>query len=603
MKFRRLTISLKSNTNPAMHNLPHQTDKGHNKRLIAAVVLSALIMVAWQYFYEIPLKREQNAARVKAQRELVLKREAELKANPDLADQIVQQREKKPEVKQSRAEILSESERVKISNKNLHGSLRVNGARFDDITLAKYNITVDEKSPEVVLLSPGSSGESSVIDLGWVGSPGVNVPDSSTEWKVEGNKRLGKGEPVTLTWDNGQGFRFINTYSLDESYMFTVEQKIENTGNVNATFYPFGLISKSQPEEEKSDAMLLHTGPLGVMDGTLTEVSYDSLREEKSQVFDNATGWIGITDKYWFKSLIPAQDEKYKATFRYHLEGQREKFQVDFLGQARQVAPGETISYSSKIFAGAKELDLLEKYRDEYNLPLFDRAIDFGWFYFLSKPLMKLLKFFYQHIENFGICILLLTFVVKLLLFPLARKSYVAMGKLKVLGPKIKDLQTRFKEDKMQLNREMMELYKRERVNPASGCLPILLQIPVFIALYKVFFVSIEMRHAPFFGWVDDLSAKDPTTIFNLFGLLPFDPPSFLMIGAWPLLWVMTMMLQQKVSPAPTDPTQAQIMKIMPWIFLIMFASFPVGLVIYWTFSNMLSILQQLYFLRHLPRK
>ncbi len=578
--------------------------------MIIAVIISAIIMGLWSYFYDQPLRKAQKEARFKAQQEQLFREQETLKANPELAERIAEQAKAGNKITlaeamaKTREEAIAESPRIRINTNNLHGSIRLQGARFDDITLAKYKIADEKNSPEVEILSPNGQKISGLIEINWISADkSIKAPDSNSEWKIEGNDTLSVGNPVTLTWDNGQGYKFTNTYSVDDGYMFSVTQKIENNSYTSGKFYPYGLINKTQLESEKMEAMMLHTGPLGVMDGKLTEMSYSALIDKEKVNYDNATGWIGITDKYWFKSLIPAHGETYKANFRYFKEDHSEKFQVDFLGREKTVPAGGSVEYTANFFAGAKELDLLEKYRDGYNIPLFDRAIDFGWFYFLSKPLMKLLKFFYEHISNFGLCILLLTFCVKLCLFPLAKKSYISMGKLKLLAPKIKDLQTRFKDDKIQMNREMMELYKKERVNPASGCLPILLQIPVFIALYKVFFVSIEMRHAPFFGWVTDLSAKDPTTIFNFFGLLPYDVPSFLMFGIWPILWALTMVLQQKISPAPTDPTQAQIMKFMPWMFLILFSSMPAGLVIYWTFSNLLSIAQQLYFLKHMPKK
>lgn len=581
-----------------MYNQNPEFDPAHQKRLVLAVVLSTIVMGLWYYFYQMPLTeaRTEYANKIKLERQLAKQKEqvsgekitAAPAANVSKISQIPTP---------NREDLIKTSPRIKISNGKLHGSVRLMGARIDDITLVNYRETLDKKSKEIALMSPSGAENANFIDTGWVAiSSEVVVPNSGSLWQVESGNELTQNSPVTIFWDNKQGQKFFITYSIDENYMFSVSQRVQNYGSSEVSLLPFGLISKTQSKDEEN--FILHTGPMGVMDGTLTEVSYKDLRDNPEQVFENSTGWIGITDKYWFKSIIPQANEVYKASFRAHITDKSERFQIDYLGDVKKIAAGAEITYQTKIFAGAKELKLLDKYANKYKLPLFERAIDFGWFYFITKPMYHALIYFYSLVGNFGIAIILLTFCVKLCLFPLARKSYISMGKLKQLHPKIVEMQKRYKEDKMELQKQLMALYKKEKVNPAAGCLPILLQIPIFFSLYKVFFVSIEMRHAPFFGWIKDLSERDPTSIFNLFGLIPIDLPSFLLIGFYPCLMAITMYIQQQLTPTPSDPMTAKMMKAMPFIFLFMFASFPSGLVIYWCCSNILTIIQQLYFLR-----
>ncbi len=399
-------------------------------------------------------------------------------------------------------------------------------------------------------------------------------------------------QPVTLTWDNGENLRFSRTVAIDENYMFTITQRVENTGDEPVTLHPYGLISRWGTPPTLG-FFILHEGPIGVLAGTLEEIDYDDLREDGPIELPSQGGWLGITDKYWLASLVPDQESELVANFRHYIAEGQDRYQVDYLRPAMTVPPGETIEVTDRLFAGAKEVGLLDFYANEYGIPLFDRAVDFGWFYFLTKPIFHILHFFYQLLGNYGLAILLLTLLVKLLFYPLANKSYRAMSKMKKLQPEMMRLREQFGDDKMRMNQELMALYKKEQVNPMSGCLPIVVQIPVFFALYKVLFVSIEMRHAPFFGWIQDLSAPDPTSLFNVFGLLPWDPPAFLMIGIWPLLMGATMLLQTKLNPQPADPIQAKVMMLLPLMFIFLFATFPAGLVIYWTWNNVLSISQQ----------
>jgi YidC/Oxa1 family membrane protein insertase len=405
---------------------------------------------------------------------------------------------------------------------------------------------------------------------------------------------------VDFTWDNGEGLRFVRHYAVDNNYMFTVTQTVENRRAEPVTLYPYSLVSRTG-NPVTSSTYILHEGPVGVLEGTLKETKYSDLKPGKPEEFKSTGGWLGITDKYWLTALIPDQQEAIKARFTRTDRDKTEIFQVDFTGAEHVAAAGGSSSVTGRLFAGAKEVHLLDNYEGELHIPLFDHAIDFGWFYWITKPIFLTLDFFSRQLfsswhGNFGLSILLLTLLIKLLFFPLANKSYRAMSKMKLLQPEMQKLRERFGEDKARLNQEMMALYKRVGANPLAGCLPIALQIPVFFSLYKVLYVTIEMRQAPFYGWIHDLSATDPTNVLNLFGLLPFVPPDalgFLHIGAWPLIMGVTMYLQQKLNPAPPDPVQAKMFMILPFVFTYMLAQFPAGLVIYWAWNNLLSISQQ----------
>jgi YidC/Oxa1 family membrane protein insertase len=480
---------------------------------------------------------------------------------------------------------------VGIDTPRLHGSIALKGARFDDLTLATYHETVDPKSPEVVLLSPPGTANPYLAEFGWVAqTPGVKVPGPDTLWQASAGP-LTPSHPVTLSWDNGQGLVFTRTISVDKDYMFAVRDAVRNTGSAPVALLPYGLVSRTGTPQV-AGYYILFEGLIGYLDGSLQEVKYSSLAPDKPDEFASTGGWLGFTDKYWLTALIPPQDAGLKARFTHTLDDGVDRYQTDFLGPAVTVAPGGTGAASSRFFAGAKEVDLLDAY-DAAGIPRFDRAIDFGWFYFLTKPIFLILQFFDRMLGNFGLAILLLTLGVKLLFFPLANKSYQAMSKMKLLQPEMQKLRERFPDDKARQQQEMMALYKRVGANPLAGCLPIVIQIPVFFSLYKVLFVTIEMRHAPFFGWIHDLSAPDPTSFVNLFGLLPITPPSFLMIGAWPLIMGLTMFLQQKLNPQPVDPMQARMFMILPVVFTYMLSHFPAGLVIYWAWNNTLSIAQQ----------
>jgi len=492
---------------------------------------------------------------------------------------------------QNRTAAIKATPRLKIASSRLHGSIALTGGRIDDLTLADYHESLDPTSPEIVLFSPQGTENAYLAEFGWIAADDVAVPGPDTVWKAN-RAVLVPGVPVTLSWDNGQGQRFLKTIALDEGYMFSITQRIENSATQSVAFYPYGFVARTGTPET-TRFFILHEGLLGVLDGTLKEVDYDDLQDEK--VIENPTtgGWVGFTDKYWLAALVPDQKTPVGTRFAYRAEDGIDKYQVDFLGPQMTAKPGGVVETTDRLFAGAKEVTLLDGYTEDLGITRLDLSIDFGWFYFLTKPIFYTLIYINEHVGNFGVAILLLTIVIKLAFFPLANKSYRAMSKMKKLQPEMLKLRERFGEDKQRINQEMMALYKREKANPAAGCLPMIVQIPVFFALYKVLFVTIEMRQAPFFGWIQDLSAPDPTTLFNLFGLLPFTPPEFLMIGIWPLIMGVTMFLQQRLNPQPTDPVQAKIFMFLPLIFTVLLAPFPAGLVIYWAWNNTLSILQQ----------
>ena len=558
------------------------------RNLILAIVLSVTIIIAFQYFYELP--RLKEGQRQQAQRTEQMAETAPDEAAPEAVAPAPPGAPAAAET--ARTQALATTERVAIESARLEGSLALTGGRIDNLVLSDYRETTAPDSPNVRLLNPPGAPDTYFAEFGWVaGDEGTAVPGRDAAWRAD-RAQVRPDQPVTLTWDNGENLRFSRTVAIDENFMFTITQRVENTGEEPVTLHPYGLISRWGTPPTLG-FFILHEGPIGVLAGRLEEIDYDDLREDGPIELPSQGGWMGITDKYWLASLVPDQQSELVANFRHYLADGEDRYQVDYLRPAMTVAPGQTVEVTDRLFAGAKEVNLLDAYANEYGIPLFDRAVDFGWFYFLTKPIFHMLHFFYQLLGNYGLAILLLTLLVKLVFFPLANKSYRAMSKMKKLQPEMMRLREQFSDDKMRMNQELMALYKKEQVNPMSGCLPIVVQIPVFFALYKVLFVSIEMRHAPFFGWIQDLSAPDPTSVFNLFGLVPWDPPAFLMIGIWPLLMGATMLLQTKLNPQPADPMQAKVMMFLPLMFIFLFATFPAGLVIYWTWNNVLSIAQQ----------
>ncbi len=493
-----------------------------------------------------------------------------------------------------RAQAVAKSPRITFDNGRIHGSISLAGARIDDVILSEYRETIDPTSPEIVLFSPAGSTQPYYADFGWTVAQGTNVkrPNPETLWEASATN-LVPGAPVNLTWDNGEGLVFTRTIALDENYLFTVTDGVVNKTSAPVTLFPFGLVSRTGTPET-TGFYILHEGALGVFNETLLEVDYDEMVDNQRMNEKSTGGWIGITDKYWLAALIPDQDESFDASFGHSAPENLDKYQVDYLQGGRTIAAGGSTEVVSRLFAGAKEVHVLDAYEEKFGVKRFDLAIDFGWFYFLTKPFFFAIDWFNKLLGNFGLAILALTVCVRIVFFPLANKSFKAMSAMKKLQPEMTKLREKFGDDRQKLNQAMMELYKKEKANPMAGCLPILLQIPVFFALYKVLFVSIEMRHAPFYGWVHDLSAADPTTVLNLFGLIPWTPPAYIpMLGVWPILMGLTMYLQQKLNPQPADPIQAKIFMFLPFMFTFMLASFPAGLVIYWTWNNALSMAQQ----------
>lgn len=559
------------------HHHPHRHAKEDTRNLIVAVLVSGALLFAWNYMFPPHLTTVPEA------NQIAKSTTSDGTAVPEAASE---------EVLIDTLQALETNPRVQIENANLTGSINVKGARFDNLILRKYRVSLEEDSEKVTLLAPSQTTHTYFAEMGWTGNNVSGaLPNANTVWQAD-YPTLTPEQPVTLTWNNNAGLEFAMKIALDKDYMFTVTRSVTNRSGSAVTLSPYALINRSWEADHQSFA-ILHEGPFGVFNGELQETEYKNLQEDKSQLVSSTGGWIGISDKYWFTALVPQQQASFNGKFQYFEKNGRNRYQVDYMEAPLSIAPDTTASVTTQLFAGAKELKVLDAYTENQNIPLFDRALDFGVLYFLTKPIFIALQFFYSIIGNFGLAILLLTVLIKALLFPLANKSYIAMGKMKELQPKMVELRKRCGDDRVKMQQEMMELYRKEKVNPASGCLPLLIQIPIFFALYKVLFVTIEMRHAPFYGWIQDLSAQDPTNIFTLFGAIPWDPPSLLHVGIWPLIMTGTMILQQRLQPTPPDPTQAKVIKMMPYLFLFMFAGFPAGLVLYWAWNNTLSIIQQ----------
>ena len=487
----------------------------------------------------------------------------------------------------SREEAMAEEDRILFENDDIKGSISLTGGSIDDLTFKKYTETLNGKD-NVVLLNPKKVKNGYYVETGWAtNNKNIDIPNSKTIWKIEGNNKLSPNSPIKLSWTNDQNIKFEKNISIDNQYLFTVNQSIINNSGKTYNFYPYGQIIRNQAPEV-TNFYILHEGLLGVFDDQLIEQDYKDIEEKKYSV-NAETGWLGITDKYWITSLIPEKNKKFRTDFDY-----KNKFRANFIEtNAIEVGANETKSNKIKIIIAAKEVSVIDGYAESQDISKYDLAIDWGWFYFIVKPLFFAIDYFFKLTGNFGIAIILITICVRIAFFPLANYSFRSMAKMKVLQPEMTRLKELHKEDKMKLQQEMMALYKKEKVNPVSGCLPIFIQIPFFFAIYKMLFVTIEMRHQPFFGWIKDLSERDPTSIFNFFGLIPWDPPSFLLIGAWPVFMGVTMFLQQKLNPTPPDPIQAKIFMFFPLFLTVILAPFPSGLVIYWTINNVLTMAQQ----------
>ena len=560
------------------------------RNLLLAIVVSVGILIGFQYLFE-KLRPPPVTPAVPTQTAPAPNTAAPGTAAPGAPGTVAPATGAAAPGAETREQAIAEQPRVRINTPRLHGSVALTGGRIDDLTLATYHETVDPKSPEVVLLWPKATKDPYFAEFGWVaGTSGTKVPGPDTQWTASGGP-LTPTQPLTLTWDNGAGLTFTRTIAIDENYMFTVRDAVRNSGSTPVNLLPYALISRTGTPQV-GGYYILHEGMIGELGGSLREVKYSSIETGKPIDYNSTGGWLGFTDKYWLTALVPSQEDAVKARFTHVVESGVDRYQSDYLGSQITVPADGTAATSTRFFAGAKEVNLLDAYAAS-GIPHFDLAIDFGWFYFLTKPIFKTLQFFYELLGNFGLAILLLTLIIKLLFFPLANKSYAAMSKMKLLQPEMQKIRERFPDDKARQQQEIMAMYKKVGANPLAGCLPIVIQIPVFFSLYKVLFVTIEMRHAPFFGWIHDLSAPDPTSFANLFGLIPFTPPEFLMIGAWPLLMGVTMYLQQKLNPQPVDPVQARMFMLLPIVFTYMLSAFPAGLVIYWAWNNLLSIAQQ----------
>jgi YidC/Oxa1 family membrane protein insertase len=568
----------------------------NNRNFFITIALSVLILTLWQVFYMNPrIEREREQARIEAERVE--------QQNPGQTTTTTPTAPAAPgttvpgtdgATAESRDQALAASPRVRIDTPSISGSINLKGGRIDDVKLKAYRLTVEKDSPNIELLNPAALPNGFYAEIGYVGNAGSGaVPNPDALWTVEGNPTLTPAAPVVLTYANDKGLTFKRQIAVDQNYMFTVTDTVTNAGGAPVTLNNYGRVTRFDKPTHAS-IYVLHEGLIGVTgEEGLQEISYSTIEDDKSvKPGKSSDGWLGITDKYWALALVPSGKQPFQPSFNY-LEDLRARYQSDFLTDTITVAPGQSQTVETLVFAGAKEVAKVQAYETERGIRQFDLLIDWGWFYFITKPMFHLIDWFYKLLGNFGLAILATTVVVKAVFFPLANKSYKSMANMKMVQPKLLEIREKYADDKMKQQQAMMELYKTEKINPIAGCWPVLLQIPVFFALYKVLYVTIEMRHAPFFGWIQDLAAPDPTSLFNLFGLLPFMVPQYLHIGVWPLIMGVTMFLQMRMNPTPPDPTQAMIFNWMPLIFTFMLASFPAGLVIYWAWNNFLSILQQ----------
>ena len=591
-----------------------------HRNTILAVVLSLIVVVGWQYFVGYPQMEKQR-------------REALLKQQEQTQQQPTQQQPSaatpatagpqagtppvpgapaaaSPSVGLTREALINASAHVAIDTPRLNGSIDLKGARIDNLALEQYRETIERDSPPIVLFSPSGAPDAYYAEFGWVPAAGTTakLPGPDTVWKQEGSGALGVDHPVVLSYDNGAGLIFRRSIAVDEHYLFTIKDKVENKSESPVTLFPYALISRHGTPKTLG-YYILHEGLIGVMgDQGEQEETYKKIEDKKTETWEATDAWLGFTDKYWATALLPDTDAKVHARFSASESGGQKTYQTDYLLEPQTVAPGSTGTADARLFAGAKEVSVVGinfplanagGYNQALHLNHFDLLIDWGWFYFITKPMFLAIDFFFHLVGNFGVAILIVTVLVKLLFFPLANKSYASMAKMKAVQPELTMIRQRYGDDKVKQQQAMMELYKKEKINPVAGCLPIAIQIPVFFSLYKVLFITIEMRHAPFYGWIHDLSAPDPSNIFNLFGLIPLDPTvipvfgSFLHLGAWVVIMGITMWVQMKLNPAPPDPTQQMIFNWMPIIFTFMLAAFPAGLVIYWAWNNTLSVIQQ----------
>jgi len=553
-----------------------------NKNVFVAIALSMSVLLFWGAFFETPKKNSQD---LKVNNQIQQKTENSITPSTNQSPSINQINIEK---KLSRNESISKSDRIKIENENIIGSISLEGGLIDDISFKNHKQKVDGKK-NIEFLNPLQSENGFYVESGWasVGNT-IKVPTKNSKWKIEGNKILTNKSPITIKWDNKEGIIFKKKIELDEKYLFKVKQEIQNNSSKNIELYPYAQITRNKIPDDIQNFYISHEGFIGVFDDELKEDDYDDIKDNKI-VRETNEGWLGITDKYWMTVLVPEQGKNFKSTLQYN-----NAFKANYI-----INNPIKINSSSKgfndfrLFVAAKEVNTIDTYAEAQNINKLDLVIDWGWFYFFTKPLFFVIDYLFELSGNFGIAIVLITLAIRTLFFPLANFSFRSMAKMKAVTPEMTRLKELHKDDKVKLQQEMMALYRKEKINPASGCLPVLIQIPFFFAIYKMLFISLEMRHQPFFGWIKDLSAADPTSIFNLFGLIPWDPPSFMIIGIWPILMGASMWVQQKLNPAPTDPIQAKIFAFFPLFLTIILASFPSGLVVYWTVNNILTIAQQ----------
>jgi len=546
------------------------------RNVLLAVILSTIVLVFWATFFEAPIVDPKTS-------------ENQITKNEDVSSPSIDENVKEIKNETTRSEIINSVNRIKVENENIKGSISLQGAIIDDIIFKNYNETLDGEN-KVIFLNPKNSSKEYFIETGWAssGDESIKLPVSESIWKVKGNSTLTPNSPVTIEWDNGEGLIFTKKIDLDDKFLFKITQSIKNNSNKSYQFYPYAQITRSG-KLEGMKIYILHEGFLGVFGDELVEKDYDDIEKEKFTI-NRSKGWLGITDKYWLTAIVPEKGKEFKAEF----VSKKEKYRANYIiKEAKILNPGNSITNEINTFVAAKEVAVIDNYAEQLGIEKFDLAIDWGWFYFFTKPLFFIIDYFFKLTGNFGLAIVIITALVRLIFFPLANYSFKSMAKMKILQPEMLRLKELHKDDKVKLQQEMMALYKREKVNPISGCLPVLIQIPFFFAIYKMLYVTLEMRHQPFFGWIQDLSARDPTSIFNLFGLIPWDPPTFLMIGAWPILMGLSMWVQQKLNPTPPDPIQAKIFMFFPLFLTIILAPFPSGLVVYWTVNNVLTIAQQ----------
>tara|TARA_B100001559_G_C16484152_1_gene615174 strand:- start:220 stop:1902 length:1683 start_codon:yes stop_codon:yes gene_type:complete len=546
-----------------------------NKNVFIAIALSMSVLLFWAAFFETPQQTEK--ASPQKQEKKVTENNITPNINQNLKDKTI-----------PRVEAINKSKRIQVENKSIIGSISLEGGLIDDISFKKHKQNLKNKK-NVEFLNPAETIDGFYAETGWTSiNNKIKVPTKNSTWQIVGNNVLTENQPINLIWDNKEGIIFKRKIELDDKYLFKIRQEVQNNTNNSIDLYPYAQLTRNKIPDDIQNFYISHEGFIGVFDEELKEDDYDDI-EDKKIVREADEGWLGITDKYWVMALVPKEGENFKSTFLY-----RDSFKANYiLNKPTTINPSSTNSNDVKLFVAAKEVETIDAYAANESIKKFDLVIDWGWFYFFTKPLFFIIDYLFKYSGNFGIAIVIITIGIRLLFFPLANYSFRSMAKMKAVQPEMMRLKELHKEDKVKLQQEMMALYRKEKINPASGCLPILIQIPFFFAIYKMLFISLEMRHQPFFGWIKDLSDKDPTSLFNLFGLIPWDPPSFLIIGIWPILMGASMWVQQKLNPAPTDPVQAKIFAFFPLFLTIILASFPSGLVVYWTINNILTIAQQ----------